>query len=348
MIRNANIDFLRGLSIISVVLFHYVARIDINFLYNNKLDQIYGYVFGFGWIGVYIFFIISGFCMRFSIQNTTTLIEFLKKRINRIYIPFFICSSVVFLLEYNTYAVRFASGNWTYNVNEIGIIDYIFTTLFFARELGFNWVDGAFWTLLVELKFYVMLGCILFSKLGRHSDQIILTFAIILGSIWLLSEISGFDNISLLLRIFFIAPYLCFFAYGYFLQRLNLNMHIFMYLFMISIIFVISNDKVSIYNNNTYNMFWFTILFLFCSYALMNNKIKIMRSSSFKLISYFGRISYSLYLYHQKLGIWVIYLISYNSFIEIPPLLTVSIACIIIVMIASLSHKFIEPIKVFR
>ena len=286
--------------------------------------------------------------MQFSIQNTKTLQDFLKKRFNRIYIPFFICSSVVFLIEHNTYAVRFTSENWTYNVNEVRFIDYIFTTLFFARELGFNWVDGAFWTLLVELKFYIILGCILFSKFGRHNDNIILISAIILGWVWILTETLGYEKIALLLRILLIAPYLCFFAYGFFFKRLNLRVHILMYVLMTLIIYAISNGKVSIYNDNIYNVFWFTILFSICAYALMNDKLKIMHTSSFKLISYIGRISYSLYLYHQKLGIWLIYLFSYHSFMEIPPFMIVSMASVIIIVLATLSHKYIEPIKVFR
>ena len=71
--RYSSIDGLRGLSVILVILYHYKVKI-----------------FEFGYLGVDIFFVISGFLITAKIQENFNkhekhfLINFYKNRINRL------------------------------------------------------------------------------------------------------------------------------------------------------------------------------------------------------------------------------------------------------------------------
>ena len=66
--RWPGVDSLRGISIIMVVIYHYTSRFDFSYLFFS-----HGQSFYFpGWIGVDIFFIVSGFCIALTLERTDT------------------------------------------------------------------------------------------------------------------------------------------------------------------------------------------------------------------------------------------------------------------------------------
>lgn len=156
---NAHLNTFRGLSVLLVVLYHYTSRLPPDaFLFN--VEEV-SYFFRFGWIGVYIFFAISGYCILGSYKRSADSWEFIAKRVSRIY-PLFVLSSSIVFLFINVFDVpTFSRGGWSFNNQHISVADYFFTTFFFANDIGFQWVDGAYWTLLVEMKFYFIYALIL-------------------------------------------------------------------------------------------------------------------------------------------------------------------------------------------
>lgn len=85
------VTFLKGFSIITIVLMHYFQR---------------GFLFGIvekalsiGGTGVHVFFFCSGFGLfMLYTKRKTDYLEFLKKRFLKIYIPYIIVASICFLL----------------------------------------------------------------------------------------------------------------------------------------------------------------------------------------------------------------------------------------------------------
>ena len=107
-----NIQALRGVAVISVVLFHLVT-----------IEKKYGGpktflpdIFNFGMFGVDLFFVISGFVMiavtRGKFQNTKQAIRFLYRRASRIYPTYWVYSILVLMVFwFNPTLVNSSQGN---------------------------------------------------------------------------------------------------------------------------------------------------------------------------------------------------------------------------------------------
>lgn len=98
-----------------------------------------------GLLGVIFFFIISGFVILRSAQNTTPK-RFAASRAIRLYPAFWVCCTITFLL----------TDPW-FN----GWRDYLLNLTMFPEALGAVPVDEAYWTLALEVKFYLLIWLLL-------------------------------------------------------------------------------------------------------------------------------------------------------------------------------------------
>jgi peptidoglycan/LPS O-acetylase OafA/YrhL len=96
----------------------------------------------FGWVGVEIFFVISGFVIAASAQHATPM-GFVKNRVIRVAPALWICSTLALL-------VQVASGQALY-----GMLAAYFRSIFLA-PVG-PYIDGVIWTLVVEAVFYFLI-----------------------------------------------------------------------------------------------------------------------------------------------------------------------------------------------
>ncbi|MET0320685.1 MAG: acyltransferase family protein, partial [Duganella sp.] len=117
----------------------------------------------FGWVGVEIFFVISGFVIAFSAEKATSF-SFFAGRVVRLGPGVWICSTITLL-----------------TVLALGNADT--TQLFrgYRHSMGFfpwgPWIDGAFWTLILEISFYL---CVFVIVSVKRFD-VIGTFAVVMG-----------------------------------------------------------------------------------------------------------------------------------------------------------------------
>ena len=75
------IEFLKGYSIFTIVIFHLLQEV--------SLPPIFEKAIFFGGTGVHLFILLSGLGLYLSFQNKPTdYFTFLKKRLNRIYLPY--------------------------------------------------------------------------------------------------------------------------------------------------------------------------------------------------------------------------------------------------------------------
>lgn len=147
--RFDNIDLLRALAIMSVVLFHFTARFPADLtLYRHALPS-----FDYGNLGVELFFIISGYCIWMTISRSHGLIDFLAKRFGRIQPAF----TAAVLLTFAVVTLFGLPGRQVSIAAMLGNLSWL--TCFYNIHL----VDGAYWSLITELKFYVLFGTIFFA-----------------------------------------------------------------------------------------------------------------------------------------------------------------------------------------
>ena len=211
--RDQTIDMFRGIAILLVVLFHFTARLPAEAL--NITEGAPLPVF-FGWVGVYFFFIISGYCIFMTLERSETVGIFLARRISRIY-PAFI-AAVLILFVFGLVAYIPSVPEAKFHVVAPNLLD-VLMNLFFVGEIG-EWVDGSFWSIAVEVKFYLLVAILA----GVFHDRVQFTrvfawLALVMAPVWAVSTLfsefgSGPITPQSLLKFLAIAPYLSFFAVG--------------------------------------------------------------------------------------------------------------------------------------
>jgi peptidoglycan/LPS O-acetylase OafA/YrhL len=161
------LDGCRALAILSVMAFHYTVR------WAPPLDPAghlaAGAMFAgvwplsFGWAGVEFFFVISGFVILMTLENTGSARAFLVRRFARIW-PALIVATVI------TAAVVLAAGPADWRVNAYDLVDSIVLVgpNVVARVLHYQvkYVDGAYWSLWVEVRFYLLAVVVYYATRG--------------------------------------------------------------------------------------------------------------------------------------------------------------------------------------
>src|SRR3954471_14537232 len=107
----------------------------------------------FGWVGVEIFFVISGFVIANSAAKSSPS-EFLLGRALRLYPAVWVCATATLLV-----LVLFGSGP----ASEF-ILPYIHAMLLVPKGVTGQWLDGVYWTLAAETAFYGLVFCAMLTR----------------------------------------------------------------------------------------------------------------------------------------------------------------------------------------
>lgn len=164
--RLRGIDALRGIAALGVVFYHAVEQgknLPDNLLqYPIRLVQ---FASSFGYVGVFLFFVISGFCIhlqwaRSKAARTTPDIRFgpfWKRRIRRLYPPYIITLLLFLLLTAVTAGI---------NLTHFFIYDVVMHLLMLHNldPSTCYTINGVFWTLAVEEQLYLAYFLLLFMR----------------------------------------------------------------------------------------------------------------------------------------------------------------------------------------
>jgi peptidoglycan/LPS O-acetylase OafA/YrhL len=107
----------------------------------------------FGWVGVEIFFVISGFVIANSASKSSAT-GFLFSRALRLYPAVWVCSTLTFIV-----LLVFAGGK----ASEF-ILPYIRAMLLIPKGITGQWLDCIYWTLAAEMAFYALVFCAMLTK----------------------------------------------------------------------------------------------------------------------------------------------------------------------------------------
>ncbi|WP_312982244.1 acyltransferase [Atlantibacter sp.] len=144
---------LRGLAALSVMLFHF--RWNLNDVYPGVGDRL----FGWGATGVDLFFLLSGFVITLTMQRTPTgipgAVQFLKRRLLRIFPAYYIILLITFLLSG-------AMSIFHYPDKLANLISSLLFQPIYPDHAPFYVDDGGMygirWTLNYEIYFYLIAG----------------------------------------------------------------------------------------------------------------------------------------------------------------------------------------------
>ena len=352
-----NIDGLRAIAVVSVIFYH--ATLDI---FGIRL-------FPGGYLGVDIFFVISGYLItaiisnEFYEKNNFSLINFFDRRIRRIF-PALLLAIIIFLLPSFYYLISFAF------VSDVKSINSIFT---FSTNYYYSYINQVYgtessldkpflhtWSIALEFQFYAFISIFFllaykyFNKFYLH--VLILFFLISLVFCQINSVINPVSNFYLPYGRFweFIAG-----CFVYFLEKkINKDKKNFftftlplVNLFLIIFCFFY-------FNNNTIHPSIITLILIINVCLLIifsHHNFFIENILTSKLFTKIGLLSYSLYIFHYPLFAFARIIFDKNDN-EIILIIVKIFLPIFLYFISLISYQYIEktsrnkkivPAKVF-
>ncbi len=179
------VDGIRLLAALMVVLHHFVgtSRVDRpgNVIWDRPVSEIMPTVFrisSFGWIGVEIFFVISGFVICMSCWGRTPK-DFFVSRVIRLYPAYW------FAVFFTTAVLVLMPGVW----ERLSMRKVLFNLTMLQAGSGVPNVDGVYWTLWSELRFYLLFLIVV--AMGLTYRRVVI-FCCVWGAAAMLAPISKF------------------------------------------------------------------------------------------------------------------------------------------------------------
>lgn len=154
-IRYYEIDLLRFIAAIAVVLFHLTYR----GYYADNLSPvrypILGEVFKYGYMGVELFFMISGYVILLSATGKTVG-QFFRSRFTRLYPAYWVACTLTFFVV-RLFGPAVHAPGWS-DWLDAPVGRYLLNMTMLNGFFGVHELDGVYWTLLIELTFYFLIA----------------------------------------------------------------------------------------------------------------------------------------------------------------------------------------------
>ena len=220
--RLRTLDGYRGLAILLVVAFHYCSR----WTPPNAPQNLYPYgdllrdvpIIRHGGLGVELFFIISGFVIALTLIRSKDWLDFALRRTARLFPSMFLCSIFTFTM------LALLPAKYFHPV----LIDFAPSLSFiepsiWAKLLGrhVESIDGAYWSLFVEVKFYFWACLLFFVFKERWFLAAFSVFVTIVFAVWLHAEWVSNNLVVGATNLLFASSHLPWFGAGVAFQNLT-------------------------------------------------------------------------------------------------------------------------------
>lgn len=281
--RVTELDALRGLAALAVVTFHYTTFYQIVFGHRQPL----GFDFAAGNYGVHLFFLISGYVIFMTLERTRSAMDFVVSRFSRLYPAYWVALAT-------TAAVVYTIGTPSQRLP----LEHVLVNITMTPEiLGYEPLDGSYWTLEVELFFYAqMLFWYMVGQLGRIHWIILGWLALACFHAYRVHHGLHFSHT---LREVLLLLYIPFFAIGILFYRIQTRRDP---LWKNIALIALSVAAVAYSGEPVHLLVALVCIAIFALFVTGN--LRWLRGRVFVFL---GGISYSLYLLHQAIGFAVIH-----------------------------------------
>jgi peptidoglycan/LPS O-acetylase OafA/YrhL len=280
------IDILRIISCSIVIFSHY----NLSFFKFFYLDGVHG---------VLIFFMISGYCISKTYKGRNPT-EFIILRFKRLLPALFICMLITLLFE-NFFAFdgydRLTSNkisflNFACIFNGFILCDPILHFLKYSPIPDINLIDGAYWSLVVEFRFYIIFFLIMIFT--KNLNYIITTFIFLV-----FCQLLANDEMKIFSRQNDFFLYLPFFISGMIYEKFEkFGKKRLFFLFPLALIYILLDVRGTSYTLNYQDMKTYILIFI-VFFIIMNIQLKFYN----KYLKISALLTYPIYLLHQDIGI---------------------------------------------
>ncbi len=323
--RLLELDALRGIAAIVVVIFHFTKiRPEAKWL---KV----------GVTGVDLFFIISGFVILMTLEKTVKWKDFAVSRFSRLYPTYWTCVTLTTLLictHLGSFHKSFPNLAW----------EYVANMTMFQKYFGVRNLDAPYWTMIVEMLFYIFMLIIFIFKKLKHIELIgtIMLIPVFIYSTSFFNEHFPFLHQSISHWIP-LANHFPLFLAGIIFYKIKTDKHSFRRYLLIVICFIcqlfLFDDGGRSFLFISFKPYVFMLLFYFILFTLyVNGYLKSLKNNFFLFL---GSISFSLYLFHQLVGTKII-IPGLMTYLHFNYWLSASIAFIIVIAVAYLISTIVE------
>ncbi len=248
----SQVDYIRAIASVAVALFH---------LGGKTLP-----VLKYGWLGVQLFFFLSGFIICYAMPKNYSWKQtprFLLKRLIRIEPPYFV--SIIIAVVVNFFWITDYRPDWVNIASHLAYLNSFF---------GQAYLSPVYWTLGIEFQFYLFIAVFFPLITMRWGNLLVLIFCLLP----ILLELPGTT----------LAPNFPIFAFGilyflYYTKRKTLRE---------TLVFMVMVATASVHIGG-----W-----LATTAALFALALLIFPLKSYPAIRFFSKISFSLYLTHDMIG----------------------------------------------
>jgi peptidoglycan/LPS O-acetylase OafA/YrhL len=336
--RIAALDGFRAIAILAVLAYHYAIIWAPP--YQGHSYYPYGTTFSrlplldYGWAGVEFFFVISGFVILFTLQRCSGVVDFARRRLARLWPAMLLCATIT-ALAVNAFGPpewHASLGSWL-------------SSIFFIRPDSFDhilhthfiWVDGSYWTLWVEIRFYA-LAAVVYLIARRHLRMAILGLLVLS----FLLHWAGSGTISIVLKTNLLIEYMPYFVMGclFYFRKLDGSWTLYTAggIALATAMAIYAGYEFwgfRVGNASGFAAANFVIVGIFMLFVYDFPLLRILETRFFVTL---GEASYSLYLLHQVLGISLMQRLS----AWVPPLVSLMLTLIIIMAASFASFLFVE------
>jgi peptidoglycan/LPS O-acetylase OafA/YrhL len=321
MVYRKELDLLRAVSIIFVIGYHYAQ---------SKFPN--------GYLGVDIFFIISGYLITQTLlsgdKNCNWVVNFYSRRVCRllpsilvVIIVSTVIAKIIYPLEhYKKYVDSAIAGIFFYE------------NFYLSRESGYFGIDHAIkplmhlWSLSVEEQFYIFWPFLLLIFKNKIKIFILLIIISFIGFQYMnsINTIQGFFNPIFRIWEFTIGALI----FQFNIKNKKANPNLSKLGFIIVITFLIAS-----FNSNLLDLIRFPLIIIGVILILnneMNTSFIYINEIFDRLSTHIGKRSYSIYLFHWPIysfGIYLLDILTFNQKL---------IALILVLILSELNYKFIE------
>lgn len=283
--RYPELDALRGIAALLVVFFHFIW---------GRPDS--GLHFNVGNMGVELFFIISGFVIFMSLSKAKTGAEFVINRFTRLY-PTYWASLIITFILINIY--------YHYTIIDfpkLYLKDFVINLTMFQFYFGIPNIDESYWTLTIELLFYIFMFTLYKLKVLKHIQLIGL---IISSLVVILSQFFWTFSIQTLFKWIPLLSYFPLFLSGIVFfkifqsEKLNLKNTLYILVCFTSQFLLFKTTGRDIFFDAEIYLI-VLICFMLIFFAASTRHLAFI---AIKPLVFIGKISFALYLIHTFISI---------------------------------------------